>query len=658
MKPISAKNGGRTSKAIALSVIAVTAIVAGPTLLKSFRHEPLAGVFELCVFAVILFFVIRRGRYFQIADLVLDCGDYLQIHQGSREYAVEFRNITQVVVNERYGVATITVRFFSGEAKPGGFSFIPGERLSLDASTAHTTAAALSARAEKARTTNPLPAQVSIPQTGTGEAGLAIRFSPPGANKWFVARTKSRWQWTGEGAIAFEGDETVIRGRRTRFLWFPGKQEIRFASSDVINVVLEGLSVRCEVKQSYGKPEPLVFWASDDASARRIASHWPTERTAAFSQALADREAFDAALKSIGTKVVVTPTLVALNVLAFAFVVLRGVDAMHPSGADLVPWGSNYALKTLNGEWWRLFTSMYLHFGLFHLLFNMWALGSMGPLVERLIGSARFLLLYLFAGLCGSIASLLWNPLVNSAGASGAIFGVLGALLAFMVNPKTKIPTTVSTVQRNSALSFIAYNLLNGVAHSGIDNACHIGGLVGGFAMGWLVARPLDPEARHEEVPGLAAGFLIGMVALFALSWPLTHPSPETLAKRQFRLALTPFVTLESQALSRAAQLLDLRSKKEISEHDWARRQLREVLPLWERADDAVYGLDTAHNAGLEQTKAALLNYLNSRKLGVQLQAEATQADDSVKAEWAANVLNSSDAKAKVAYELLKSQLR
>ena len=250
---------------------------------------------------------------------------------------------------------------------------------------------------------------------------------------------------------------------------------------------------------------------------------------------------------------------------------------MHPSGADLIPWGSNYALKTLGGEWWRLFTSMYLHFGLLHLLFNMWALGSMGPLVERLIGSARFLLLYLFAGLCGSIASLLWNPVVNSVGASGAIFGVLGALLAFMVNPKTQIPATVGTAQRNSALTFIAYNLLNGVTHHGIDNACHVGGLVGGFAMGWLLARPLDPEARREEAPGLSVGLVVGIAVLFIISWPLTHPSPDTLVKRQFLVALTPYVNLESQALSRAAELSDLRSKNKISDHDWARRQLGEV---------------------------------------------------------------------------------
>ena len=113
-------------------------------------------------------------------------------------------------------------------------------------------------------------------------------------------------------------------------------------------------------------------------------------------------------------------------------------------------------------------------------------------------------MLYLFAGLSGSLTSLYWHPNLNSAGASGAIFGVLGGLFAFMVNPKTRIPASVAAVHRKSAVVFILYNLFNGFAHAGIDNAAHIGGLVAGFAMGWMLARPVEIEARQDPLPRLA----------------------------------------------------------------------------------------------------------------------------------------------------------
>jgi rhomboid protease GluP len=83
----------------------------------------------------------------------------------------------------------------------------------------------------------------------------------------------------------------------------------------------------------------------------------------------------------------------------------------------------------------------------------------MGQLTEKLYGSAYFLVSYFFAGLCGSLSSLYWHPNLNSAGASGAIFGVLGGLIAFMVNPKTRIPASIAAVHRKSAVVFIFYNL-------------------------------------------------------------------------------------------------------------------------------------------------------------------------------------------------------
>ena len=249
----------------------------------------------------------------------------------------------------------------------------------------------------------------------------------------------------------------------------------------------------------------------------------PKEHTAELQKQIAEHQSFVDALAKLGTRPRVTYLMLALNIGIFVLTVLAGAGLVQSNGAVLVQWGTNYGPLTLSGEWWRLFTCMFLHFGLLHIAFNMWALWDLGQLTEKLYGSAYFLVLYLFAGLAGSLASLYWHPTVNSAGASGAIFGVLGGLFAFVVNPKTRIPAGIAATHRNSAAIFIAYNLFNGFVNPGIDNAAHIGGLVGGFAMGWILARPVNLEARQEPLGRLAIGALGGAALLLALAWPLFH---------------------------------------------------------------------------------------------------------------------------------------
>ena len=194
-----------------------------------------------------------------------------------------------------------------------------------------------------------------------------------------------------------------------------------------------------------------------------------------------------------------TRSLVAANVAVFAFMAARGVDMLHPDGVVWMHWGSNFAPLTVHGQWWRLLSAIFLHFGPLHLLFNMWALWVVGGPVEQLFGRTRYALVYLLAGLIGGIASVAWNPLVNSAGASGAIFGVIGAQLGFFVRGGHMVPREVIRRQRNSTLAFIAYSIFFGFMSKGIDNAAHVGGLVSGFAFGWLLARPLGTLARPSR---------------------------------------------------------------------------------------------------------------------------------------------------------------
>jgi rhomboid protease GluP len=151
----------------------------------------------------------------------------------------------------------------------------------------------------------------------------------------------------------------------------------------------------------------------------------------------------------------------------------------------------------LHGQPWRLVTSLFLHGSLLHLAFNMIALWQVGQLVERLFGSLRFMALYAIAGLCGGIASVMWNPHVNSVGASGAIFGIVGGLFAFMRRENSGMPPTVVNDLRGSLLPFLVFNLAAGFLYPHTDNAAHIGGLVGGWLAGHLLARSLHVPAER-----------------------------------------------------------------------------------------------------------------------------------------------------------------
>jgi rhomboid protease GluP len=207
---------------------------------------------------------------------------------------------------------------------------------------------------------------------------------------------------------------------------------------------------------------------------------------------------FTAALAALTPRPFVTPALIGVNVMMFVIATALGGGLIKVNPEVMIGLGTNYNPLTLGGQWWRLLTSVFLHFGLLHLAFNMLALYVNGLMAERIFGSLRYLVIYLVAGLAGSVTSLLWHPIVNGAGASGAIFGLLGALLAFFVKQRGGVPASVVRAQRNSAVIFIAYNLLNGM-HQGIDNAAHLGGVFAGFAMGFLLSRPLLPDRNQRS---------------------------------------------------------------------------------------------------------------------------------------------------------------
>jgi hypothetical protein len=153
---------------------------------------------------------------------------------------------------------------------------------------------------------------------------------------------------------------------------------------------------------------------------------------------------------------------------------------------------------------------------------NVWALLAVGLLVERLFGQVAYLCIYLAAALVGGCSTVWWSPNVVSVGASGAIFGVYGALLAYVVRHPDSIPRRVLADLRKSTGGFILFNVAYGMSHAGIDNAAHIGGLVGGFACGLPLSVSLrNPQGSVSDsfrnVLSCCIAVLVGVVVLLAL---------------------------------------------------------------------------------------------------------------------------------------------
>jgi rhomboid protease GluP len=314
-----------------------------------------------------------------------------------------------------------------------------------------------------------------------------------------AAISMSGLRWYGSGDVTVAAQTVLFTANQKRPFWLPRKVARQVSLHDILDVERLDNAIRMELIDGEGGPKKLQLWTLDAAQAERLVQMLPSMRTESFSPVLADRAAFSASLLRITPTAPVTSSLVAISVLMFVIATALGGGLFVVNPQILIGLGSDYTPLTLSGQWWRLLTSIFLHFGLFHVAFNMWALYVNGLLAERIFGSSRYLLIYLVAGAGGSLASLLWHPVVNGAGASGAIFGVLGALIAFFVKKEGGVPASVIKPQLTSASVFVAYSLLNAARYAGIDNAAHIGGLVCGFVMGFLLSRPLEADRDTKD---------------------------------------------------------------------------------------------------------------------------------------------------------------
>ncbi len=207
-------------------------------------------------------------------------------------------------------------------------------------------------------------------------------------------------------------------------------------------------------------------------------------------------------------KPVVTYTLIIINILVFIAMYIFGKGS--EDNLTLVLFGANYPALVRAGDYYRLITSAFLHSGLLHLIFNNYALYVIGSQLESFLGKVKFLIIYLVSAICGSLMSMLFSNGI-SVGASGAIFGLLGSLLYFGYNYRVYL----GTVLKSQIIPLIVLNLVIGFITPGIDNAAHIGGLLGGLgmtmALGIKYKTSTFEKVNGKIIMAIYVGFLIFM---------------------------------------------------------------------------------------------------------------------------------------------------
>jgi len=204
--------------------------------------------------------------------------------------------------------------------------------------------------------------------------------------------------------------------------------------------------------------------------------------------------------------------LVAINISVYIAMVINGGSPFEFSGDVLIRWGANYGPLTISGEYWRLVTAGFVHGGILHIAFNMWCLWSLCQLAERLFGSLITVGVYLLTGVAGALLSITVNHGRLEVGASGAIFGIAGAILSGIKFGNVSVGPMQRRQIFSSLIFFVIINLTIGLA-PGIDNRCHFGGLLSGLIFGVpLATAQASGKKSFEWATLVLAGFILAAV--------------------------------------------------------------------------------------------------------------------------------------------------
>ncbi|WP_265947926.1 rhomboid family intramembrane serine protease [Dechloromonas sp. A34] len=313
-------------------------------------------------------------------------------------------------------------------------------------------------------------------------------------------------------------------------------------------------------------------------------------------------------------RVPVTLLLIAANVVVFLLTLNAGAGLWHSNAGVQLAWGANFGPATQDGQWWRLGSALFLHFGLFHIAMNLWALWDAGQLVERMYGHGRFIAIYLGSGLAGNLLSLVTqgNQAI-SGGASGAIFGIYGALLIFLWLERSSLEPQEFRWLFRAASAFTGISITLGLLVPGIDNSAHIGGLIAGLLLGMLLGRPLR-DAAPWSWQGRCAGGLLLAVTVGGLVMHIPKPSYRWSAEVAAHQEIREFIDREARIQARWQQIVEDERLHAESLQELANRIEREISEPYADSFEQLSQLKLDPAAPSTAQVESLLGYSEQRR--------------------------------------------
>ena len=434
----------------------------------------------------------------------------------------------------------------------------------------------------------------------------------------------------GSGKLWTDGIYVYLSGRvgaRRAVVPSLAQQEIQLPVRYIANVESQGRWVRFEYRTEDQDPGALALQLPDDSAAAALAAILPKTRTPAFRPQIEASAEFAGRLLARSPRTPITFGLIALNTLVFISMWSDGAGWFRSTGHVQIAWGSNFGPYTTDGDWWRLLTALFIHFGLIHIGFNMLGLASFGPLAERFYGSTRYLLIYLLAGIFGNLCSVSWHPAVNSAGASGAIFGICGALLATLAGSRDRIPYDILRSIGYSTLVFLGWSVYASLSTPGIDYVAHLGGLAAGFILGLTVTPGFGSEKKHvrQAVSSVLATVSVAAVLLTGgFWWALSNAASLTgdglyyrtihwITKREHGINTVFNLALHGDRKPHAALIATLDTK---------------VIPFWRDAGDRLGVVELPNHSPNIAALETIQNMSDRRAQAYQLLDEGLRTDD------------------------------
>jgi rhomboid protease GluP len=476
---------------------------------------------------------------------------------------------------------------------------------------------------------------------------FALTFEPNTHFSTWLAPSRNDFHLVGTGSVRVDGDLVCVTGRRFGvFFGLPLVRTEELGRRFVCNVEMDGAVIRFELCVPGEKVPGLTFWLPRAADAQELVRLLPATRTSDFIPGLKHHIEFEHSLIAQSPNTPVTYALLGLCVFVYVGTALGTNQLFGFDGPSLVPLGSNFGPYTTAGDWWRLLTAMFLHFGFLHVLFNMWALVSFGPLVERFYGSVAFGLIYLCAGAVGGLVSLSWQPAINSVGASGAIFGILGALLAMQLRSGGGIPRGIVRPLRNTSLIYIGFALFAGFGRTGIDNAAHVGGLCAGLLLGMVLGRPVI--GRISNTREVIRCLIVGVPAVIAIlllgGWSAQASATRLTGDLKYVHEWHWIVLGESPVVDRWGELRRLRDEKKWDDETYASSIEADIVPFWRTSAEKLKQVHLPSTSPSLNDLTYLQTLADGRLQAYELLIEGLRKHDPATQKMAAEDLGKGDA--------------